>query len=153
MAVAPPGIPHISTPAHCLDALPNSPKKTTPNSNPQNIPRDHPMADTSGNPGVLHPGTKHRCKVSRSNRHCLGWALEELPSQKQVWGGFFLKKYSSIRSSPSKVRGSIAGFMGGGESVIAIVHTGHTLPLIIVILESQSLLGGFRQTFGCQHSE
>lgn len=31
--------------------------------------------------------------------------------------------------------------MGGGESVIASVPTGHTLPLIIVILESQSLLG------------
>lgn len=43
--------------------------------------------------------------------------------------------------------------MGGGESVIANVSTGHTLPLIIVILESQSLLGGFGQAFGCQHSE
>ena len=41
----------------------------------------------------------------------------------------------------SKVRGSIAGFMGGGESIIAIAPTGHTLPLITVILESQSLLG------------
>lgn len=31
--------------------------------------------------------------------------------------------------------------MGGGESLIANVLTGHTLPLMTVILESQSLLG------------